>query len=418
MTAATLAQLPLAAGGAIASGAGRALMWGVARYARAPIANTSILLLTTLTALAGSNALYFQHGRHPAPLFAPAPEVAEALPTPVTPAVRKEAVVVPPVKQPEAEPVVAAPAQTAAVAPPQTIPAQPIGNADVFELQRKLAALGLFSGTVDGFYGPQTAAAIRRFEERAGLTPLGEFTPEILDAVMRAPLAQPQAAVSDPEPPAALPATTTTPNATLGAVAVAASGLAPAPSVVPDAVVTGATQTVPTATAEVGAADLQPLPTPQPLQLSLAEATTPQPIVKTRQMPQSVEEVTDIAIATAGNAVDAAVSVMENGIQFGPEEQAMPAKVTTVAAVSPDPIAAIVTEPAVPAGTNATDPKLVAQVQRGLSSLGFLHGPADGVAGEATAKAIRNFEVYYNYDVTGRVSPELIGLLSSAGASF
>ncbi len=49
----------------------------------------------------------------------------------------------------------------------------------------------------------------------------------------------------------------------------------------------------------------------------------------------------------------------------------------------------------------ATDPKVVGAVQRGLSSLGFLHGEIDGVAGEATAKAIRNFEVYYNYNVTG-----------------
>jgi peptidoglycan hydrolase-like protein with peptidoglycan-binding domain len=410
MTVAAIAQLPLAAGGAIASGTGRALMWGVARYARAPLANTSILLLTTLTALAGSNALYFQEGRHPAPLFAPAPELTEALPTPVTPAVRKQAVVVPPIKPAEA-----APAETASAAPPQTIPAQPIGNADVFELQRKLAALGLFNGTVDGFYGPQTAAAIRRFEERAGLVPMGEFTPAILEAVLKAPLARPEAATE----PATTPMTTK-PNATLGTVAVAASGLSAAPAVEADALVTGATPKVATATANVASADLQPLPTPQPLELSLADATTPQPIVKTRQLPDSAEDVADIAMATAGNAFEAAVSVIENGVQFGPDEQPMPAKPAAVAAVAPDPIAEIVATPVeiAPAGTSATDPRLVSQVQRGLSSLGFLHGPADGVAGEATAKAIRNFEVYYNYDVTGRVSPELIGLLSSAGASF
>ena len=57
-------------------------------------------------------------------------------------------------------------------------------------------------------------------------------------------------------------------------------------------------------------------------------------------------------------------------------------------------------------------------VQRGLGSLGFLHGPADGVAGEATAKAIRNFEVYFNYKVTGRISPELLDLLLDNGAAI
>ena len=67
---------------------------------------------------------------------------------------------------------------------------------------------------------------------------------------------------------------------------------------------------------------------------------------------------------------------------------------------------------------SVTDPVIVAKVQRGLGSLGFLHGPADGVAGEATAKAIRNFEVYFNYNVTGRITPELIDLLVDNGASI
>jgi peptidoglycan hydrolase-like protein with peptidoglycan-binding domain len=58
----------------------------------------------------------------------------------------------------------------------------------------------------------------------------------------------------------------------------------------------------------------------------------------------------------------------------------------------------------------------VAAIQRGLASLGFLHGIADGVAGEATAKAIRNFEIYFNYDVTGRITPDLVKLLVQNGA--
>ena len=67
---------------------------------------------------------------------------------------------------------------------------------------------------------------------------------------------------------------------------------------------------------------------------------------------------------------------------------------------------------------SVTDPVIVAKVQRGLGSLGFLHGPSDGVAGEATAKAIRNFEVYFNYKVTGRITPELLDLLMQNGASI
>jgi hypothetical protein len=64
----------------------------------------------------------------------------------------------------------------------------------------------------------------------------------------------------------------------------------------------------------------------------------------------------------------------------------------------------------------ANDPKVVGAIQRGLASLGFLHGEIDGVAGEATAKAIRNFEVYYNYNVTGRITSELVNLLVQNGA--
>ncbi len=70
------------------------------------------------------------------------------------------------------------------------------------------------------------------------------------------------------------------------------------------------------------------------------------------------------------------------------------------------------------APVSVTDPVTVAKVQRGLASLGFLHGPADGVAGEATAKAIRNFETYFNYQTTGRISPELLDLLVENGASI
>ena len=70
------------------------------------------------------------------------------------------------------------------------------------------------------------------------------------------------------------------------------------------------------------------------------------------------------------------------------------------------------------ATTSSTDQGLVASVQKGLSSLGFLHGEIDGVAGEATAKAIRNFEVYYNYDVTGRISRQLVNLLVQNGAQI
>jgi len=97
----------------------------------------------------------------------------------------------------------------------------------------------------------------------------------------------------------------------------------------------------------------------------------------------------------------------------------IPQPVQRVASI--DPLAEIARNAAqdMPAAVEAgPDTDLVLAVQRGLASLGFLHGLADGIAGEATAKAIRNFEVFHNYRVTGAVTPELIDLLRAANATF
>ncbi len=62
--------------------------------------------------------------------------------------------------------------------------------------------------------------------------------------------------------------------------------------------------------------------------------------------------------------------------------------------------------------------ELVAKVQAGLNSLGYDVGKVDGIAGEATETAIRKFETFYNYDQTGKVTPELIDMLIAANAKF
>lgn len=497
MTASTLSRLPLQAGSALATGAGhafsaagRAILWGIARYSRAPLANTSILALTVFTAMAGSNALYLQDARHPAPLFGPAPDVEIGLPDPVTTATRKTALTVPNIvvidettgSIPAAAPVASQPAP------------EPIGNGEIVELQRKLTMLGLYEGKVDGVFGPKTAGAIRRFEQRAGLPADGRLTPEILDAVASAPLVvAPQATA---EPPRAIAVIPVQPAATMQPAIVVQP-----PVAVASVEVTGS---IPPANVGNPAApedSFQPLPDPAPLQLSLNAATAPQSIIKPRRdLPDSPREVLNLAVATAKNGIDALASVIENGPQLGPippasiapvapvpatqsiapqpvaqqpvEVQAaiqqpippLPEPTTTAAIAAPATIAPQTIAPATiaPAATIAppatevavaqptatpaavaepqmdvpvivvadtapttvtppptepmTEQELIAKIQRGLSSLGFLRGEVDGVAGEATAKAIRNFEVYYNYDVTGRVTPGLLDLLIAAGA--
>jgi len=72
----------------------------------------------------------------------------------------------------------------------------------------------------------------------------------------------------------------------------------------------------------------------------------------------------------------------------------------------------------IPMQPNAISSDLVAKVQKGLTSLGYDVGTVDGIPGEATATAIRRFENFYNYPQTGKVSPELIDILTGANAKF
>lgn len=46
-------------------------------------------------------------------------------------------------------------------------------GSDVSELQERLKELGLYTGAVDGVYGPRTQAAVREFQSRSGLAPTG-----------------------------------------------------------------------------------------------------------------------------------------------------------------------------------------------------------------------------------------------------
>jgi peptidoglycan hydrolase-like protein with peptidoglycan-binding domain len=474
ITARALSQLPLQAGSALAKGAGKALFWGISRYARAPLANTSILALTVFTAMAGSNALYFQENRHPSPFFGPAPDYEAGLPQPVTPAVRQNAVTLPPIVViDETGSVREAAAAPAAPVEPLTAP---IGNADVIELQRKLTTLGLYDGKVDGVFGPKTSGAIRRFEERAGLVPKGELTKDLIEAVASAPMVLPQAEATPPRTLAVIPIEPAVqPAATLAqpAVAVAETPTQTLGTLVATNEITGS---IPPANVGNPAAPedaFQPLPTPEPLSLSLEAATAPRVLAPHRDLPDSPREVLSLAVATAKNGIQALASVIENGPQLGPSnpqvavaptpatqsiaptqnvpvqtaavQQPMPPLATTTptpvviaaAPIAPAPTIApapsvMLDEPApvvvaetAPVDTMPqipvdpmTDRELIAKVQRGLTSLGFLRGEIDGVAGEATAKAIRNFEVYYNYQVTGRVSPALVDLLVAAGAQI
>ncbi|RUT31022.1 hypothetical protein EMQ25_09080 [Arsenicitalea aurantiaca] len=416
MTAATLTHLPLAAGSAVATLAGRAALKALGYYMRAPLTNTAILAMAGLTLTAASNALYFQTGMHPAPFYAPdrvasaaAPATPEALP--VLEPVQRTAM--------PAQPATPAPAVTATQS--ASADQRPVGNEDVAEVQRKLMALGYFEGTVDGYYGPKTASAIRAFETERGMRPLGALNREVVTAILAATPGQQvaQPAPIRPVEPEVEPAqlmnyAQLTPSVPVPETVPVADSEPPvlrrqmpnSPNEALDIAVSTAGEAIDTIVAAVGQVAGQPAPRPaaaaEPIRPAapIAEARAPvMPVVPAAQ-PVATVPVTQASAPSQPmppRPADAAVAEIVTA------SVAEPAAMQTLAMTTP------------PA---ATDQNVVARVQRGLASLGFLHGKADGVAGEATARAIRNFEVYYNYEVTGQVTPELVDLLTAAGAQI
>ncbi len=426
MTAASFAHLPLQVGGVALAHAGRAALWVIARYMRAPLTNSAILALVVTSAMAGSNALYGQEGRHPSPLFSPsASQQAEI--EPVVPAVKPKDLGKKPL-------VIATPKVTERPALVDTTPG-PIGNAEVFEIQRKLEMLKLFTGTIDGYYGPQTARAIKKFEEIQGLKPVGQLTSEIVERIKNAPLSAADPA-PEPTPVLAQPAADDNAAATITLPKVVAPKVeAPLPAALP----APAAEERP-----VEPQTLAALVEPAPLDLTTGSIGTPKtegPTLLGRPLPETPEEALEMAADTAGEAIDTIISGVQTVAMTKPgtatpyAAEGQPLLTAATAdnpqvgvplAIDDEPqkpgtVVAVLDTPATPkevAPVSVTDPVTVAKVQRGLGSLGFLHGPADGVAGEATAKAIRNFEVYFNYKVTGRISPELLDLLVENGAAI
>lgn len=71
---------------------------------------------------------------------------------------------------------------------PATAPITLPGNTEkfyqiAFKVQLALSLYGYYTGTVDGIIGPETKAALSKFQSDWGLTVTGTITPEVLDAM-------------------------------------------------------------------------------------------------------------------------------------------------------------------------------------------------------------------------------------------
>ena len=124
------------------------------------------------------NALFLQSGPHPAPIFAnkPPPIAVAAVPAPsATSGVATDstgAVMLPRPRPPELEPV--------------RTDGPPRSRVEIItEVQKELAKRGFYDGAADGLYGFKTDAAIRDFEQAAGLRPGSMLDENLLRAITR-----------------------------------------------------------------------------------------------------------------------------------------------------------------------------------------------------------------------------------------
>ncbi len=122
------------------------------------------------------NALFLQHGQHPAPLWAyksrPVADRAPAVPTP-----RPRVAVVP-----AAAPAAPAPAVEAPAAAPR--PRTEV----IADIQRELGKRGFYDGAADGVWGAKSDAAVRDFAQAAGLKPPVEANEDLLRQIVRSNL--------------------------------------------------------------------------------------------------------------------------------------------------------------------------------------------------------------------------------------
>jgi peptidoglycan hydrolase-like protein with peptidoglycan-binding domain len=76
-----------------------------------------------------------------------------------------------------------------------------LSNAEqVRRVQQKLNDMGYHAGSVDGVLGPQTASALRQFQQARNLDATGHIDSKTLAALNREPTGHPTSAVGRPEP--------------------------------------------------------------------------------------------------------------------------------------------------------------------------------------------------------------------------
>lgn len=359
------------------------------------------LLVMALTATAiVSNAMFLQSTRHPQPLFMtrPAPDLMDPATVPLprsraerTGSIAPAAAVEPPLPRLQ-------PAQRVA-----TAPAPAVDRGVITDLQRLLAERGLYKGAIDGISGSRTRAAISAYQKTEGLPVTGQPSMDVLDHIRTASVAVAASAPARAAAPAIVAAAEAAPAAK-PAARVAAAPLPPAdiPTVAREAA------SAPDAGGAPAAEPVAALP-PMP-DADAPEGDDPIASVVDEPTPAAppVPEVPATAVAAPlSTGVDEAAAVMVPAVE--PE----PVQKTVAPIAEPEPARpAIAVAPAPVAAANAR----YAAVQRALNNIGYGPVAESGVIDDATAGAIRRFELDNGLPLTGRPEDRVVNRLISIGA--
>lgn len=134
------------------------------------------------------NALFLQKGPHPAPIFSAKPVATQPPQAPTGSAAKPVrtigAELTGATALPRARPQEQEPAKTETAAKTDAAPAARSRLELIADIQKELAKRGFYDGAADGVHGPKTDAAIRDFEQSAGLRH-GEPSEHLLRAIMQ-----------------------------------------------------------------------------------------------------------------------------------------------------------------------------------------------------------------------------------------
>ena len=298
------------------------------------------------------NALFYQSGRHPAPILPTRGAVPETQQIAVAPddGLIRQAIEASPERevstfkieraeenpQTASIPVPSHRPETGAQVASQTVPVagneeavhtKPAPDPVLSAIQKELKRKGFYGGDVDGLMGPMSAAAITNWQRKAGMEIDGKPSARVLESLKIG--GRPDSIVKRVEPPVTVPAA------------------APAPAKKPNV---------------ERSAEMRPKPSVQP-----AAPTPSQPVA------ESEPTLRDLINASANK--------------------------------SPEAI------PAVAGGD-----EMVRKIQAGLGNIAYADIAVDGYAGEQTKNAIRAFEKHYRLPVTGEPNDAVLNKLKEIGA--